>query len=164
MLTKCRIGVARQAAGRASSPAHGKTDPLDLPHGDPEESAATEISVCPVDAHDDREIDQGPVRGQVKRGFGRPVAGAVGIDLPQPVIIYNDNQGAVALSKNPGSHARNKHIDIKYHYIRQHVEDGSVRVEYISTDAMMADVLTKPLSKVKHLQHTQSLGLMTVLA
>src|SRR5207302_1336674 len=82
-----RLGCfAGQADYRSAPPSHRKADSLGLSNCDDEESAATEVPVCLVDAHNDREIDCGSVRGQTERGFGRPVAGAVGVDLPAPAV------------------------------------------------------------------------------
>jgi hypothetical protein len=64
------------------------------------------------------------------------------------VLIYEDNQGAIAMSQNPVMHKTAKHISIKQHFIREKVQNGDVRLEYISTDRMIADALTKSLSKV----------------
>ncbi len=75
----------------------------------------------------------------------------------QPVRIYGDNQGALALVENPGNHQRTKHIDVQYHYVRYLVGTGRVEVPYCSTDEMAADALTKPLIKVKLLR---CLGIM----
>ena len=58
-----------------------------------------------------------------------------------------DNQGAIAIAKNPIAHARTKHIDIRYHYIREAVNDGIIEVKYCPTKQMIADVLTKPLPR-----------------
>ena len=44
--------------------------------------------------------------------------------------LFEDNQGAIVLSKNPSSHPRTKHIDIKYHYTREKVESGEIKLEY----------------------------------
>lgn len=68
--------------------------------------------------------------------------------------IYGDNQGAIALSKNPVNRSRSKHIDIKhidikYHFICDVLSEGRIHVEYCPTDDMVADILTKPVSKVK---------------
>jgi hypothetical protein len=68
------------------------------------------------------------------------------------VLIYGDNQGALALVENPENHARTKHIDVQYHYIRYLVGNGSVSIAYCPTDRMAADVLTKPLAKIKHMR------------
>lgn len=75
------------------------------------------------------------------------------------VIIHCDNQGAIALSKNPQAHSRSKHIDIQWHYQREKIEDGSVELRYIPTDQQIADGLTKPLSKDKFLAFRNALGL-----
>ena len=66
-----------------------------------------------------------------------------------PVTIFVDNQGTIALSKNPVHHNRSKHIDIKYHFIRENVKDEKVNLIYVPTDKNIADMLTKPSSKLK---------------
>jgi len=73
-------------------------------------------------------------------------------DPGRSVLLYGDNQGALALVENPENHARTKHIDVQYHYIRYLVGNGSVSTAYCPTDQMAADILTKPLTKVKHLR------------
>ncbi len=55
-----------------------------------------------------------------------------------------DNQGAIAIAKNPVAHARTKHIDIRFHYA---IEEGIIEIEYCPTEDMIADLLTKPLCK-----------------
>ena len=65
------------------------------------------------------------------------------------VNIFEDNQGAIALSKNPVNRQRSKHIDIRYHFIRNAVEEGKVIIHYCPTEDMAADVLTKPMTKFK---------------
>ena len=57
--------------------------------------------------------------------------------------IYEDNQSAICLAKNPQFHGCAKHIGIKYHFIREQVENGSVELSYCLTDEMVADMLTK---------------------
>ena len=63
--------------------------------------------------------------------------------------LYEDNQGTIALAKNPVSRQRCKHVDIKYHLIRSTVNDGKVLFEYCPTDQMVADLMTKPATKFK---------------
>lgn len=63
--------------------------------------------------------------------------------------VYEDNQGTIALAKNPVSRQRCKHVDIKYHFIRSTVSDGKVCLRYCPTDHMLADVMTKPATKFK---------------
>ena len=60
-----------------------------------------------------------------------------------------DNQGAIALAKNPVYHQRSKHIDIRYHFIRSEVQEGVVNLSYVQSERNIADLFTKPVSKVK---------------
>ncbi|TMW61094.1 hypothetical protein Poli38472_014555 [Pythium oligandrum] len=62
------------------------------------------------------------------------------------LTVFEDNQGAIALAKNPEFHKRTKHIDIRYHFVREKVEDGQVVLEYCPTQEMLADLMTKPLA------------------
>jgi len=76
-----------------------------------------------------------------------------------PTHIYGDNQSSLALAENPEYHQRTKHIDIKYHFIRQQVEKGTIHLSYVPTAQMVADGMTKPLLAVKHALFIQQLGL-----
>ena len=77
-------------------------------------------------------------------------------------VIYEDNQGAIALAKNPAHHAQTKHIDIQYHFVRDCVENGKVQLKYCPTAEMVADALTKPLAKRKHHEMMERMGLEKV--
>ena len=50
------------------------------------------------------------------------------------VIMYVDNQSAIALAKNPVQHQRSKHIDIKYHFVRMEVQNGLVTLIYVPSE------------------------------
>lgn len=63
--------------------------------------------------------------------------------------VFDDNQGAIALARNPVNRQRCKHIDIKYHFIREAVKSGRICLEYCPTDNMVADLMTKPATKLK---------------
>ena len=67
----------------------------------------------------------------------------------EPVQIYGDNQGAIALTQNPIQHQRSKHIDIRYHFIRDYVQKKNIEITYVPTDSNVADLMTKPCSKIK---------------
>jgi hypothetical protein len=56
-----------------------------------------------------------------------------------------DNQSTIALSKNPVFHKRSKHIDLRYHYIRECVDKGRIIIDYIATEEQLVDILTKAL-------------------
>jgi len=73
-------------------------------------------------------------------------------------LLHCDNQGAIALTKNPEYHARTKHIDIQYHFIRQHVEAGAIQLTYCPTYKMTADIFTKPLPRPQFQKHVLGLG------
>ena len=64
-------------------------------------------------------------------------------------LIRIDNQGAMNLAKNPVHHQRTKHIDIKYHFIRQEIQEGRINLEYIPTEQNTADIFTKAANKNK---------------
>jgi len=66
----------------------------------------------------------------------------LGYDVSNQNTIYTDSQSAIALAHNPEHHARTKHIDIQYHFIRNCVEDGRLQLEYCPTEDMVADGLT----------------------
>lgn len=63
--------------------------------------------------------------------------------------IMVDNMSAIALTKNPVFHDRSKHIDVRYHYIRECIERGRIVIDYIETKMQLADVLTKALGRVR---------------
>ena len=83
--------------------------------------------------------------------IGRPPAGAT--------TIFEDNQSAISMTKNPQFHGRSKHISIKYHFVRDQVTDGTIKVEYCPTTEMIADMLTKGLSKEQFTKLRRMVGL-----
>ena len=74
------------------------------------------------------------------------------------LVIHVDNQGCMALAHNPEFHARTKHIDIQYHFIREKVDEGVIQLQYCPTKEMVADVLTKPVPAEKHKWCTKACG------
>ena len=77
----------------------------------------------------------------------------------EPTTLYSDNQSAIAIATNGNFHARTKHIDIRYHFIRFVVDNGSVKLIYCPTDDMTADTLTKALPNAKAKHFAAALGL-----
>lgn len=65
-----------------------------------------------------------------------------------PICLCGDNKGALDLIRNPEHHARTKHIDIQYHFIREVIEDGLAITQHGLTSEMIADIFTKPLTPV----------------
>ncbi|KAK1697079.1 hypothetical protein QYE76_013776 [Lolium multiflorum] len=75
-----------------------------------------------------------------------------------PLVIYCDNMGAIANAHEPRSHKRLKHIKLRYHSIREYIEDGEVKICKVHTDLNVADPLTKALPRAKHDQHQNAMG------
>lgn len=63
------------------------------------------------------------------------------------VTVRVDNQSAIKLSNNPEFHNRSKHIDVRYHFIRDIVEKGILHINYVKSKDQLADIFTKPLPK-----------------
>ncbi|KAL6324301.1 hypothetical protein AAG906_007424 [Vitis piasezkii] len=76
----------------------------------------------------------------------------------EPTVIYCDNKAAIAMTKNPTYHGRTKHVDIRVHFIRDLVVEGKVVLQDCNTNEQVADVLTKALSRDKHVYFEASLG------
>ena len=79
----------------------------------------------------------------------------------EPTDLFSDNQGAIALAKNPVSHSRAKHIDLRHHFVREAIQDKIIWVQYIPTAEMTADSLTKALGHEKHEKCTARMGMTT---
>lgn len=73
--------------------------------------------------------------------------------------VYCDNESTIKLAECDGYRPRTKHIDIRFHHIRQQIENGTIKVEHISTTKMVADSLTKAVTKDKHHFCTLEAGL-----
>ena len=80
-------------------------------------------------------------------------------DLPlDATCIFCDNQSCVKLSENPVFHDRSKHIEIKYHYIRDMVQRGAVKLQYVAIDEKIEDVL----ARVKFEYFRERLGVVQI--
>ena len=76
-----------------------------------------------------------------------------------PAVLSVDNQSAIKRAKNPEFHKRTKHIDIKFHFIRQNVVNGELSVEYIPSTELKADIFTKAFPKQRFLYIRELLNL-----
>ena len=68
----------------------------------------------------------------------------------QPFTLFNDNKSAIALANDPVFHKRSRHIHIRYHFVRDHVQKGHVSMAYISTHENLSDMMTKCLPRKTH--------------
>eukprot|EP00253_Pinus_taeda_P032189 PITA_32189 len=75
-------------------------------------------------------------------------------------VIHCDNQSCIKLTENPVFHDRSKHIEIKYHFIRDYVQKGVIKLEYISTNEQVADIFTKALPRGKHVYFSDKMGVV----
>jgi len=76
-----------------------------------------------------------------------------------PINTKVDNRGCIDSSKNFVEHKRTKHIDIRYHFVREAITTDKVTLQHCATDDMVADPMTKKLGKTKHDKHVQAMGL-----
>ena len=83
--------------------------------------------------------------------------------MPSDVVsLYYDNNGAVALAKEPRSHQKSKHIERRYHLIRDYLEKDYVEVKRVNFADKVVDPLTKPLGQQKIEVHLEKMGLRHV--
>ena len=80
----------------------------------------------------------------------------------EPFALKVDNQSAIALAKNPVFHDRSKHIELKYHFIREAVETKKLELEFVPTEFQLADMLTKPLGRVRLAELRSRIGMVEV--
>lgn len=80
-------------------------------------------------------------------------------EYDSPMTIYEDNQSAIALANNPRNHPKTKHIDIKYHFIRDLVKQSRIKIEYCPTELMLADIFTKPITTDKFIKLRNMIGM-----
>ena len=76
------------------------------------------------------------------------------------IVILCDNQSCIKMMENPMFHDKSKHIEIQYFYIRDMVQKGAIKLQYVSTDEQVADVLTRPLSRVEFEYFYDKLGVV----
>jgi Reverse transcriptase (RNA-dependent DNA polymerase) len=82
-----------------------------------------------------------------------------GYNMDTPSTLYIDNQSALSVAKNPEHHGRMKHLDLRFYWLRDEVEQGRIKVAHLPTDLMPADILTKALGRVKVGEMVDMLGL-----
>jgi hypothetical protein len=81
---------------------------------------------------------------------------------PEAVDLKVDNKSALALIRNPVFHDRSKHIQTRFHFIRESAENGDIRPDYIGTGGQLADILTKALPRARFQELRDQLGMFNV--
>ena len=92
----------------------------------------------------------------------RQLMADVGCVQEEATTIMCDNQGCIAIAKNPKHHSRTKHIDVQHHFIREAIEEKVIDLKYCATEHMVADVLTKALGKDRHLMLSKAMRLESI--
>nr|GFA47734.1 copia protein [Tanacetum cinerariifolium] len=77
------------------------------------------------------------------------------------VLIYCDSKSAIAISCNPIQHTRTKHIDVRYHFIKDHVEKGAIELYFVGTEYQLADLFTKSLPEARFKFLVEKFGMMS---
>ncbi|KAH9716339.1 retrovirus-related pol polyprotein from transposon RE2 [Citrus sinensis] len=85
----------------------------------------------------------------------------LGVTLQSSPVVYCDNIGATQLSSNPVFHSRMKHVAVDYHFIREQVQSGLLRVAHVSSADQLVDLLTKPLPRSQFLLLRDKIGFST---
>ncbi|MBW0491865.1 hypothetical protein O181_031580 [Austropuccinia psidii MF-1] len=81
---------------------------------------------------------------------------------PKQMLVYCDNQGAINRAKNEVYHSRTKHIDVHYNFVIDYIKNNFIRLEYITTNEMVAYFMTKALDSVKHQSLNSHMGLNNI--
>ena len=76
------------------------------------------------------------------------------------VPIFCDNTSAINLTKNPIHHSRTKHIDIRHHFIREHVQNGHIVLDFVNSNNQLTDIFTKPLNGENFCKNRLELGII----
>ena len=76
-----------------------------------------------------------------------------------PLALMVDNQLAITLTKNPVLHDRSKHIDVKFHFLRDCVDGGQIIIEFVEIGRQLADVLAKPLERLRLTKLKEMIGM-----
>ena len=84
----------------------------------------------------------------------------IGFELQNPIRIHCDSETAIAVAKKEESHKASKHLDVKFHSVRERIANGQINVTFIKSEFNTADVFTKSVPRKTFAVHTTSMGLV----
>jgi hypothetical protein len=79
--------------------------------------------------------------------FLKQVIESIGLEVKLPIIVNEDNTGAIDLASNWSTNSNIKHIDVRYHFVRELLEDGIIQINYVKSEENVADIFTKNLGE-----------------
>jgi hypothetical protein len=79
----------------------------------------------------------------------------IGIEVELPIVLKSNNIGALFMSQNSSTGVRSRHVDTRYHFIRENVEDGIVKVEFLNSSENDSDIFTKNVSQDAYKRHAE---------
>ena len=80
----------------------------------------------------------------------------IGIEIELPIIVKTDNIGAMFMAQNASSGVRTRHVDTRYHYIRENVEDGIIKIEFVRSIDNDSDIFTKNVNQEIYEKHVKN--------
>jgi hypothetical protein len=93
----------------------------------------------------------------------RHLYGELGFIQREPILLLGDNDGSIAMAKNPQFHRRTKHVDIRWHWVRELVNDGLINITDCRDPDQTADIMTKQIPRPKFARHVTELGLSALV-
>jgi hypothetical protein len=98
--------------------------------------------------------------GALEIAWSRKFLKEIGLDQFKPTVMFIDNMGCIQQATKEGENTRSKHMDIRYHYLKENVQNLSIQPLYIHTHNQLADVMTKPLPTEKFQVFRMLLGVL----
>ena len=80
----------------------------------------------------------------------------MGVEVKLPIVVRSDNVGAIFMTENPNSGVRTRHVDTRYHFVREHVEDGFIKIVFVKSEENDADIFTKNVGKEAYEKHVST--------
>ena len=80
---------------------------------------------------------------------------SIGMEVALPIIVHVDNVGTIFMSENVTATARTRHVDARYHFVREYVKDGYIKIQFVKTANNQSDGFTKNVNPDTNASHTQ---------